>query len=223
MKKKVLLLAVCISSLICFFPLKSYCQDSKMLEQWGFASLVYGCGYTEWDMDRKITKMDCAAIDFLLKSPPKMSYVTDKNVKYFKFDSPMPKAKTRAKIVFVTPEAKYCQNCQVSIPKFKPIIKGSKGSATSLNVKEFKDYTGNYEFTLDLNMPSLGNIVVAGIDCFNEGSEHHIFGKIELFGVKFNNDSNEPLIFKISNGKYTYIKGKGTAITVEGSTIEFGK
>jgi hypothetical protein len=197
-------------------------EDSKNLhEKWEFASLLYGYGEIRWDADGKITIDGDIAVDFAVRNPPGMTFVDESGGGYFEFDKAPPRGSSSAVVIFTTPEA---GNGHARIPRFTPMEMDTDESATSYFAAErFHDYDGTYDFWIGLVLQGFGNIMVVDSNIFLDGSEHFIYGEVELFGVEFKNDSGEPLIFEIVDGKYVHVKGSGTATTKDGSVIQFSE
>jgi hypothetical protein len=160
--------------------------------------------------------MNCI-IEFAFESPPTLNLREAKANKYLEFNAPLGKARLPTKIVFVTPESKAAW---ARVPAFKVIEKEWKEPYNLFVGKQFKDYPGDYYFEFGLDASATA---VKYIGWFHDGAEHHIYGEVRLFGLKFSNESKDALVFKITNGKYLYVSGTGKAITQEGRTIEFGK
>ena len=173
--------------------------------------------YDTMKVDEHGTRPLNCIIEFALNKSPTLKLTETKGNKYFEFNPPLKKVNLPTKIIFVTPELK---GSWARIPAFKVIEKEWKESYNSFIGKEFKDYPGVYYFEFGLNVKAIS---VEYINCFHGGAEHHIYGEVELFGVKFTNESKQPLVFKITNGKYVYVKGIGKSITKEGKIIEYGK
>jgi hypothetical protein len=196
-------------------------KSRDLHQEWEFVSLVYGYDKVSWDADGKIMIDGDIAIDFAVRNPPRMAFVDESGEKYFEFDAPLPMGSSAAIVIFTTPEA---ENGHGRIPRFTPIPADANDSATSYFAAErFHDHDGTYHFRVGLTLQGFGNIFAVDSDVFYDGSEHHIYGKVELFGVRFKNDFEEPLVFRISGGKYVYVKGNGTATTEDGSVIQFGE
>ena len=197
-------------------------QESQDLHQeWEFVSLVYGYDRISWDADGKITIDGDIALDFAVWNPPRMAFVDASGEKCFEFDTPLPRGSSAAIVIFTTPEA---ENGHGRIPRFTPIPADANDSTTSYFAAErFHDYDGTCSLRIGLTLQGFGNIFAVDSDVFYDGSEHHIYGEVELFGVRFKNDSDKPLVFRISDGKYIYVKGDGTATTEDGSVIQFGE
>jgi hypothetical protein len=219
------LIGIILTVVVCTSP--SWGQKtSSIFKEWGFVP-TYG-STVDFDMEGKRTNF--SKIEIAFKNPPQVVFTIDnKGGQYFIFKTTMPETKSSAKVVFVTPKA---EGAQALIPEFKPIKQESKDSTQKFVVNEFRNYGKDYNFMFTLiegetqDLGFLGKFVmvdVVDINCFNDGSEHHIYGDVELFGIKFKNVEKEPLVFKINNGKYIYIKGKGTAKTEKGKVIKFSQ
>lgn len=196
-------------------------DTEDLFEKWGFASLLYGYGEIRWDADGRITIDGDIAVDFAMRNPSKIQFMDDSAGGHFMFDNPPPGGSSSAVVIFTTSEAR---NGHAMIPRFTPMEMDISETATSkFTAERFHDYDGTYDFMIDLAMQGVGNIMVVDTNVFNNGSEHHIYGEVQLFGVEFKNDSGEPLVFKIVDGEYVYIKGSGTATTVDGAVIQFGE
>ncbi len=138
----------------------------------------------------------------------------------FDFDSDIPRGGQDVKIVFSTPQTK---NGDAGIPMFTPVLGKHDKEGTLFSASKFTDYGDKYAFEIRLALQGFGNISVVDLNCFSEGAEHHIYGDVRLFGAKFSNKSKEPLVFKISGGKYIWVSGNGTVTTKDGSVINVGK
>ncbi len=71
-------------------------------------------------------------------------------------------------------------------------------------------------------MSSVDPLKIDDMDFFSDGSEHHIYGHVKLFGATITNLEKEPLILRLSGNRYEYVSGKGTATTADGQTLTFG-
>lgn len=205
-------------------------ESIDLLDEWGFTPMLSTNATILSDPSGKITVEDGdMKIDFLVKNPPILSLVEKGETRYFKFDKAMPVGDSTASVIFITPEV---GGAQAEIPLFVPIntdevfpvkLKNEDLAISYLRVSGFNDYEGSYDFRFGLAGMGLG-FGFSGFDTniFYDGSEHQFYGQVELFGVKFNNDSQEPLVFKISSDKYEYISGVGTATTKDSKVISFG-
>lgn len=218
------LLLITTATLVAYHLGDGAARETKTIPpaSWQFGSLLRIYGKTEWDPSGRFTRAGDLAIDFALKNGPKLS-LQDGSRNIFKFDQPMPKTSPSAKVVFTT---SIVGGMTARIPRFKPILSAARMDAARgqiIPVKEFTDYPGAYQFEFGAKSAGFGNITVVYLNCFQEGTEHYIFGSVELFGVKFKNEAKEPLVFKISNGKYVYVKGQGSAAMDSGKIVEFGR
>ncbi|MFH1069446.1 MAG: hypothetical protein V1794_07460 [Candidatus Glassbacteria bacterium] len=200
-------------------------KTSNPVQAYGFASLVSVAGSVNFeDGGNKIGLDGNLLIDFALRNAPKVQFVREGGDKgYFKFNAPMPKGASAAKIVFVTTEG--CTDCEARVPEFKAVWQGYKGSRNDFVFGSFKDYSGPYEFRFAMEFSGTlmnGRLNLLNLDWFNDGAEHHLVGDLKLFGVQFKSAPNEELVFKIDGDKYSFVRGAGTAITPQGETIQFG-
>ena len=219
MSNKILMALLAV--LVIFIGHSALCQQAptNILEKWGFASLVSANGEVRWSAEGEITiPKGQIAVDFLFEPPPIIKPAKLPN--QFDFDSNIPKGGKGVKIVFAASEIK---DGEARIPMFTPISGKHDKEGTLFNASKFTDYGDKYAFNIRLALRGFGNISVVDLNCFSEGAEHHIYGDVQLFGAKLSNKSKEPLIFRISGGKYVWISGSGTVTTKDGSTINIEK
>lgn len=195
-------------------------QDSqKLIEEWELVQRV-SADSIGWGADGNFKVTGDLQIDFAFEKHPKMTLVEDASQMYFKFDMSMPKGNSAATVIFATPDVK---GATIKIPRFASTSTDSEDpKVTCFSGIQFHDYDGTYDFKICMATQGL-NLLVVDMNVFYDGSEHHIYGQIELFGVQFTSSANEPLVFKIDGDKYIYVKGNGTATTSEGAQVEFGK
>jgi hypothetical protein len=179
-------------------------ESQELLEEWGFEPILSIWGEIRWEANGKLTEVGDLAVQFLMNNPPAMTFV-EEGEEFFKFEKSMPRGNSAAVVILTTPEL---EGAQAMIPRFTPTLIDSSGSTISDMVAErFADYDGNYQFRISFTPQHGFSISSFDTNIFYDGSEHHIYGEVELFGVKFKNDSEEPLVFQISDGKYVYVKG----------------
>lgn len=197
-------------------------MSQKLHNDWEFASLLsfYGSITQVHGGDVSDIEGDIA-LDFSLFKPPVMSLVEQEGSQHFQFDAPMPRGNSAGKVIFTASEAG-----DARIPRCTPVITDRKGSVLYLAVKRFHDYGEDYSFQLGIayrQFSNMSGVFVVDSDILNDGAEHHIYGKVKLFGVTFENSLKEPLVFKIAGDKYVYVSGKGKATIGDGRAVEFGK
>jgi hypothetical protein len=159
-------------------------------------------------------------IEFGFDNPPKVTFVREQTEEYFMFNTPMPNGNTAGKVIFVTPTVK---GATAKIPQFTPTLDNYREATSYLIGRKFLDYEGDFDFRVGLVLRTDIGLLMVDSNLFYNGAEHYIFGEVELFGVKFTNNSKEPLVFKIDGDKYVYIEGNGVATTKDGAKIEFSK
>jgi hypothetical protein len=222
MKKLSLYTFICFAAalLLISTATKMFAQVSTNKE---LCKLMSTMGAKTIKVDEHGTTYQDGTIEFAFDNCPPMKFIDDKRKRYFKINHPMPKVKVPTKVVFMTPQLK---SAKVQIPSFTAVPKDNRkgehgAEITSYVVETFSGYPGKYHFEFELH--KIISSWIENLTGLYDGSEHHIYGEIELFGIKFKNDSAKPLIFKITDGNYIYVSGIGTAKTEEGVLIKFGK
>ena len=196
-------------------------ESQELLREWGLRVAANFGGSVGVSAGGRIEVGGDMSIHFLMDNPPTMTFVDEDGEKLFTFEESIPLGDSEVVVILTTSEFEYAQ---AMIPRFTPIPIDSGDSTLSYMVAErFADYDGDYQFRFGFTLQSNLTMPEFDINIFYEGSQHHIYGEIELFGVRFKNDSREPLVFEINSGKYVYIEGIGTATTRDGSVIHFGE
>lgn len=212
-------------------PIPITAQESiELLDAWGFRPLLSSNGRVEWDETGKITVADGEmSVAFAMDKSPQMHFIEDTDDKHFEFAEPMPSGDSKLSVIFVSSET---PGAHAEIPDFTPMtteevvpvqLDDRDSTISYLRVNQFEAYEGDYEFQIGLGGLGMSGFSAFDTNVFYDGAEHHIYGEVELFGVEFKNDSQDPLVFKISGDKYVYASGSGTATTEDGKSISFGE
>jgi hypothetical protein len=195
--------------------------SQQLMEEWGFLQLLTAYDQISSDQNGKITINGDLELDFAFQHSPKMIWVGGPGQSYFKFDKPMPKGSSSSTVIFATSDVR---GAMVKIPRFAISRTNSENpKITCVSSNQFHDYEGWYDFKICMTVQGFENIRVVDMNVFSDGSEHHIYGKVEMFGVRFTNNFEEPLVFRIDRDKYVYIQGKGRAKTEDGVKVLFGQ
>ena len=217
--------AILLTVMLTFTGLSAHCQQTtNVLEKWGFAASFSSNGEVHFSKEGIVTiPVGDIQIDFYFTKPSVIRPSKAKN--QFDFDSVLPKGGSGVKIVFTASDIKYAD---ARIPMFTPLLAFTSmekldNIGTEFSGAKFADYGGKYAFKIKLSRYENGGISIIDLNCFRDGAEHYIYGDVKLFGAKFSNKSKEPLIFKISGGKYAYISGNGIVTTKDGASITVGK
>lgn len=198
--------------------LQKYPQDHKgFLIGWNLKQLLQA-QYVGFDGWGTINELQGATIDFALNDEPILNLIQILSEQKLKFDSTFQRGYPPAKVIFTASSVK---DATAMIPAFNPKINEKKEDINNCFVESFIDYPGKYNFNFGLRKSGFGSASVAYLKCFSDGSEHHFFGEVKLFGSKFKNDLQEPLIFTIDRDNYVYVSGKGSVMTEKGNIINF--
>jgi hypothetical protein len=157
----------------------------------------------------------------VFEKPPCAVVATEQNASYLHLPFAPEKRMTIGKTVIVTPEV---SGWDFQIPFCSVTTQGFDSPKLSLLISKFADYSDALEFNMQVEASPTERqqLQVDDIDCFSDGSEHHIYGHVKLFGATITNTEKEPLIFRLSGDRYEYVSGKGTATTADGQTLKFG-
>ena len=162
------------------------------------------------------------SIQMLFENSPKVKVATDVNGKKFLLlPVAVEKRKTTGKLVITTPVE---STADFLIPDCLPTTQSFDSPNLSLFITKFINYSGDFRFILQIESspPDQQHWKIHDMDFFSDGSEHHIYGHVKLFGAAITNTEKEPLVFRLSGDCYEYVSGKGTATTADGLTLTFG-
>jgi len=166
----------------------------------------------------EVTNIDAASIEFVARDALALSIVQVDSGAVLKFPMPMRRGDTPAKVIFETPTL---ESARAKIPEFDPVLTKVEGGIQHWHVDGFRKYAGKYSLDFGLRMTATMSANLAYLRCFSDRSEHYFFGDVRLFGARFRNDSEKPLVFRITRDEYVHIGGTGTIQTVDGQIARF--
>ena len=164
---------------------------------------------------------DGIRIEMVFDRPPSVTVATDeKGKKFLRLPFAVEKRKMAGKLVITTPED---TGGDFLIPACTLTTQTFDNPKLSLLFSKFQDYPGDFGFNIQVEqMSSVDPLKIDDMDFFSDGSEHHIYGHVKLFGATITNLEKAPLVLRLSGDRYEYVSGKGTATTADGQTLTFG-
>lgn len=186
---------------------------------WEKAGALHSWGDVSWSSDGNITQIGDIAIELHFDKPPTATSAETEGVVTFKLDCQTENRGTHAVVIFATPGM---EGADFQIPRCAPIAEGSNNIGTMLKITKFNDYPGNYDFHITIKPGYNFSAGIGDFDIFDSGATHHLFGKVKVFGVKFDNPNKDPLVMKVEGDHYVYVSGSGTATMPDGKQVKLG-
>jgi hypothetical protein len=189
---------------------------------WGLNSGIQSHGMVFWNRQGLLSKFsDEISLQIGFDKPPFAVVARDeKSQSYLRLPFAVERRKTAGKLVFTSPDDK---KADFGIPFCTVTTQQFDSPKLSLSISKFRDYPGDLKFNIQLETTAGNRVRIDDMDFFSDGSEHHVYGHVKLFGVTITNTEKEPLVLRLSGDRYEYVSGKGTAVTADGQTLKFGK